>query len=57
MACKKGQFYVAELMMNNQFKDFSINFNVPHVIGLTHFDLKKPCTVIGYSRVPPVAYP
>ena len=40
MACKKGQFYVVELelMMNNQFKDFSINLNAQHVNGMTPFD-------------------
>ena len=27
MACKEGQFDVVELMVNNQFKAFSINLN------------------------------
>ena len=36
---QKGQFDVVELMVNDQFKTFSINFNVQHVNGMTHFDL------------------
>ena len=39
MACKKGQFDVVELMMNNQFKIFSINLNDQHVNGMNPFDL------------------
>ena len=39
MACKKGQFVVVEQMVNDQFKNFSINLNVPHVNGMTSFDL------------------
>ena len=39
MACKEGQFDVVELMVNNQFKTFSINLNAQHVIGMTPFDL------------------
>ena len=27
MACREGQFDVIELMLTNQFKAFSINFN------------------------------
>ena len=27
MACKEGQFDVVELMVNDQFKTFSINLN------------------------------
>ena len=38
MACKKG-FNVVELMVNNQFKAFSINLNARHVNGMTPFDL------------------
>ena len=34
MACKEGQFDVVELMLNDQFKTFSINLN-----GMTPFDL------------------
>ena len=37
MTYKKGQFDVVELMVNNQFKTFSINLNAQHVKGLTHF--------------------
>ena len=33
MACKEGKFGVVEL------KAFSINLNVQHVNGMTHFDL------------------
>ena len=35
-ACKKGQFDVVELMLNNQVKAYSINFaqNQPVKIGL-----------------------
>ena len=51
MACKKGQFDVVELMVNDQFKTFSINLNAQHVNGMTPFDLAV-CTVIRYSRVP-----
>ena len=39
MACKEGQFYVVELMVNDQFKTFSINLNAQHVNGMTPFDL------------------
>ena len=39
MACKEGQFEVVELMVNDQFKTFSINLNVRHVNGMTPFDL------------------
>ena len=39
MACNKGQFDVVELMVNDQFKTFSINLNAQHVNGMTPFDL------------------
>ena len=39
MACKEGQFDVVELMVNDQFKTFSINLNTQHVTGMTPFDL------------------
>ena len=39
MVCKEGQFYVVELMVNDNFKTFSINLNPQHVIGMTPFDL------------------
>ena len=48
MAYKEGQFDVVELMINDQFKTFSINLNAQHVNGMTPFDV---CTVIRYSRV------
>ena len=35
MPCKKGQFDVVELMINDQFKTFSINLNGQHVNGMT----------------------
>ena len=35
MACKEGQFDVVDLMVNNQFKVFSINLNVQHMNGMT----------------------
>ena len=38
MACKEGQFNVVELMVNDQFKSFSINLNTQHANGMTHFD-------------------
>ena len=38
MVCKEGQFYVVELMINDQFKTFSINLNAQHVNGMTPFD-------------------
>ena len=50
MACKEGQFDVVELMVNDQFKTFSINLNAQQVNGMTPFDLAV-CTVIRYSRV------
>ena len=40
MTCKKGQFDVVELMVNDQFlMTFSINLNAQHVNGMTPFDL------------------
>ena len=39
MACKEGQFDVVELMVNNQFKAFSINLKAEHVNGMTPFIL------------------
>ena len=39
MACKEGQFDVVELMVNDQFKTFSINLNDQHLNGITPFDL------------------
>ena len=39
MACKEGQFDVVELLVNEQFKTFSINLNAQHVNGMTPFDL------------------
>ena len=38
MACRKGQFDVVELMVNDQFETFSINLNAQHVNGMTLFD-------------------
>ena len=37
MTCKEGQFDVVELMVNDQFKTFSINLNAQHVNGMTPF--------------------
>ena len=39
MAFKAGQIDDVELVVNNQFKTFSINLNVPHDNGMTRFDL------------------
>ena len=39
MACKEEQFDVVELMVNDQFKIFSINLNAQHVNGMTPFNL------------------
>ena len=39
MAWKEGQFDVVELMVNDQFKAFSINLNAQRVNGMTPFDL------------------
>ena len=36
MTCKEGQFHVVELLVNKQFKAFSINLNAQHVNGITH---------------------
>ena len=49
MACKKGQFDVVELMVND-LKTFSINLNAQHMNGMTPFDLALS-TVIRYSKV------
>ena len=51
MAYKEGQFDVVELMVNDQFKTYSINLNAQHVNGMTPFDLAVLCTVTRYSRV------
>ena len=40
MACKEGQFDVVELMVNDQFKTFSINLSAQHVNGMTPFDVR-----------------
>ena len=37
MACKKGQFDVVELMVNDQFKTFSIDLNAQQVNGMTSY--------------------
>ena len=50
MACKEGQFDVVEMMVNDQFKTFSINLNAPNVNGMTPFD-SYLSTIIRYSRV------
>ena len=47
MACKKGQFDVVELMVND-LKTLSINLNAQHVNGMTPFDLALS-TVIRYK--------
>ena len=39
MACKKGQFDVVKLMVDDHFKTFSINLNAIYVNGMTPFDL------------------
>ena len=39
MAYKEGQFDAVELMVNDQFKTFSINLNAQNVIEITPFDL------------------
>ena len=39
MACKEGQFNVVKLMVNDQFKSFSINLNTQHANGMTPFGL------------------
>ena len=39
MACREGQFDVVELILNYQFKDFTINLNAQNVNGMTHFYL------------------
>ena len=55
MACKKGQFDVVELMVND-LKTCSINLNAQLVNGMTPFALafskisKNAWTVIRYSR-------
>ena len=37
MACKEGQFDVVELMVDDQFKTFTINSNAQQVNGLSPF--------------------
>ena len=46
MACKEGQFDAVEVMVNDQFKTFSINLNAQHVNGMTPFD--SAVHVYGY---------
>ena len=46
MASKKGQFDVVELMVNAEFKAFSINLNAQDVNGMTHFDLAVHSTIL-----------
>ena len=38
MAFKAGQLDDVELMVNNQFKTFSINLNAQHMNGVTRFN-------------------
>ena len=38
MACKEGQFDVVKLMVNGQFKIFSINLKAQHLNGMTPLD-------------------
>ena len=38
MPCKEGQFDVVKLMVNDQFKTFSINLKAQHAKGMTPFD-------------------
>ena len=49
MACKEGQFDVVELMVNNQYKTFSMNLNGQHMNGSTPLDLALR-TLIRYSK-------
>ena len=44
MAFKAGEFDDVELVVNNQFKTFSIILNAQHVNEMTHFDLNVQCT-------------
>ena len=39
MACKEGRFDFVELMVNDQFRTFSINLNAQHVNGMTPLDI------------------
>ena len=39
MACNEEQFDAVQLMLNNQFKVFSINLNAENMNGMTHFNL------------------
>ena len=50
MACKDGQFDIVALMVNDQFKTYSIHLNAQHVNGITPLDLALG-TVIRYCRV------
>ena len=47
MACKEGQFDVVELIVNNQFKAFSIDLNTRHMNGMTPFDLAVHVRLLG----------
>ena len=52
MPCKEGQFDVVELMVNDQFKTFSINLNAQHVNGMTHnVREKEEADLFGISKV------
>ena len=39
MTCKKGQIDNVKLLKITNSRIFSINLNVQHVNGMTHFDL------------------
>ena len=42
MACKEGQFDIV-IMLNYQFKAFSIKSIIQDVNGMTHFDFAVHC--------------
>ena len=49
MTCKEGQFDVVEVMVNDQFKTFSINLNAQRVNGMTPFDLALSTDIRCYE--------
>ena len=53
MTWKEGHFHVVELLVNKQFKAFSINLNAQHVNGITqvYFSVYGGKLVLRYSRV------
>ena len=50
MACKEGQFDAVKLMLNNQYKGYSINLNAQHVNGMTQFGYTRFLDTLEYMN-------